>query len=186
MDGFVARFNPELTTLLQATFLGGSDGDYGYSIAIHPSQGDVYVAGETFSTDLPGTAGGASSVPGGHGDAFVARFDPTLTAMIQATYLGADDEDVARATTFEPSSGDVIVAGATSSRVFPAAAFGAQGGYAGGSDFGGDGFVSRLPASLREESGGCAPPNPLCFNPGRPPVEPSRRRDRNACELPCR
>ena len=52
-DAFVARLNASLTELLQATYLGGIDDDYGYGIAVHPTRGDVYVTGETYSTACP-------------------------------------------------------------------------------------------------------------------------------------
>jgi secreted PhoX family phosphatase len=48
-----------LTTLDRATYLGGTSADLIEAIAIHPTTGDVYVAGYTFSSNMPGTAGGA-------------------------------------------------------------------------------------------------------------------------------
>ena len=44
-DAFVARLNATLTTLSQATYLGGSGDDDGLALAIHPTSGDVFVAG---------------------------------------------------------------------------------------------------------------------------------------------
>src|SRR5207249_4817917 len=43
--------------LVQATYLGGTADDFGRALAIHPTSGDVYVAGDTASTDFPGTTG---------------------------------------------------------------------------------------------------------------------------------
>jgi hypothetical protein len=81
-DGFVARLNVTLTTLNQATYLGGSAGDPIYSIAIHPGSGEVYVAGITSSTDYPGTAaGGAQPATGGDTDVFVARLTADLAGL---------------------------------------------------------------------------------------------------------
>ncbi len=64
-DVFVARLNGALTTLIQATYLGGSDFDEAGGLAIQPTSGDVYVAGATRSTNFPGTAGGAQAAKGG-------------------------------------------------------------------------------------------------------------------------
>ena len=50
--------------LLQATYLGGSGDDNGFALAIHPTSGEVYVAGLTRSIDFPGTAGGAQPASG--------------------------------------------------------------------------------------------------------------------------
>jgi hypothetical protein len=44
-DAFVARLNSKLTQILQSTYLGGSGEDYANALAIHPTTGDVYVAG---------------------------------------------------------------------------------------------------------------------------------------------
>ena len=130
--------------LLQATYLGGSVFDLAYALAIHPTTGDVYVAGETGSTDFPGTAGGAQATNGGFGDAFVARLNASLTALTQATYLGGSDRDEARALAIHPTTGDVFVAGDTGSTNFPGTAGGAQAANAGATDA----FVARLTASL--------------------------------------
>ena len=106
--------------------------------------GDVYVAGETLSTDLPGTSGAAQAQPGGGFDGFVARLDPNLTRFVRTTYLGAADDDTPLAIAVHPTSGEVLVAGTTSSTAFPAVAGGARPAYGGGDPvFGGDGFVSR-------------------------------------------
>ncbi len=49
--------------LLQSTYLGGSGGESAWALAIHPTSGDVYVAGNTDSFSFPGTAGGRSRIP---------------------------------------------------------------------------------------------------------------------------
>jgi hypothetical protein len=87
-DAFVARLNSNLTQILQSTYLGGSDSDFAYSLAIHPQTGEIYVAGYTLSSNFPKTAGGAqsrcnecmASRAGGSGDAFVARLTADLAA----------------------------------------------------------------------------------------------------------
>jgi hypothetical protein len=152
-DGFVARLNPSLTQNLQSTYLGGSGQDSAEALAIHPSTGDVYVAGFTGSTDFPKTAGGAQP---GHGggwwDAFVARLNATLTANLQSTYLGGSvygpfvlDSEGAFALAIRASTGDVYVAGHTSSTDFPKTTNGAQASYNGRTDA----FVARLSGDLR-------------------------------------
>jgi hypothetical protein len=77
--------NPALTVLTQATYLGGSGDDFLDALAIHPTSGDVYVAGETFSTNFPGTTGGAQSAGGGKNDAFIARLTADLAAVAGPT-----------------------------------------------------------------------------------------------------
>jgi hypothetical protein len=144
-DAFVARLNSALTTLTQATYLGGSNFDEALALAIHPTSGDVYLAGLTISTNLPGTAGGAQAASGaGSFDAFVARLSSTLTTLTQATYLGSSGDDEAYALAIHPTSGDVYVAGLTSSTNFPGTAGGAQAANGGGFDA----FIARLNSTL--------------------------------------
>jgi hypothetical protein len=82
-DGFVARLNADLSTLDQATYLGGTGVDAAEDLAIAPATGDVYVAGFTASTAFPGTAAGAQSTFGGGEDAFVARLSADLSVSCQ-------------------------------------------------------------------------------------------------------
>ena len=148
-DAFVARLNSSLTQILQATYLGGSGRDYAYALAIHPTTGDVYVAGNTVSKDFPGTSGGAQASYGGLGDAFVARLNSSLTQILQATYLGGRSGDDAYALAIHPTTGEVYVAGYTSSDNFPRTSGGAQASNNGSSDA----FVARLTADLAAGSG---------------------------------
>ncbi|HYK41926.1 MAG TPA: hypothetical protein VE007_06000 [Thermoanaerobaculia bacterium] len=143
-DAFVARLNPALTALIQATYLGGSDNDFADALAIHPVSGEVYVAGRAASTDFPGTAGGAQAASGGGNDAFVARLNATLTTLGRSTYLGGSGADEAYALTIHPTSGDVYVTGYTASTNFPGTLGGAQAASGGGDDV----FVARLNAAL--------------------------------------
>ncbi len=144
-DVFISRFNAELTTLLQTTFLGGSGNDFGLALALDPANGLVYVAGSTNSTDFHGATGGAQQTYGGAAaDGFVSRLSSDLTTLGQSTYLGGSQYDTVRAVVVDATSGDVYVTGETGSTNFPSVTGGAQATNAGGSDA----FVSRLNAGL--------------------------------------
>jgi hypothetical protein len=146
-DAFVARLNASLTSNLQSTYLGGSDVDGAYALAIGPAPSyDVYVAGFTFSPNFPNTAGGAQASKGGYWDAFVARLNASLTSNPQSTYLGGSNWDEAGALAIHPSTGQVYVAGWTQSANFPHTGGGAQASHGGGAD---DAFVARLTGDLR-------------------------------------
>ena len=54
LDAFVAKLNASGDSLMYATYLGGSDDDYGDAIALD-SAGNAYVAGHTDSGDFPVT-----------------------------------------------------------------------------------------------------------------------------------
>ena len=176
-DAFVARLNAGLTELFKATYVGGIDNDYGYGIAVHPTRGEVYVTGETYSTDLPGSAEGSQPNRGGGDDGFLARLDPKLTRFIQTTYLGGAGDDVPAAVAIQPEGGQVLVAGMTTSPDLPGATGGSQPGYAGGDAFfGGDGFVTRFPAGLSAASRECvADATTLCLSGRRFAVRASWR-----------
>jgi uncharacterized membrane protein YgcG len=151
-DGFISRLKPDLTQIIQSTYLGGSKNDIVNTLAIHPTTGDVYVAGSTTSADFPNTAGGAVESYDGYGNAytFISRLKPDLTQIIQSTYLaGGYHGDGAYALAIHPTTGDVYVAGATSSTKFPKTSGGAQENIGGGAgDY--DAFVTRLNSSLTQ------------------------------------
>jgi hypothetical protein len=143
-DAFVARLNPALTMLHQATYLGAGSFNDAHAVIIHPISGEVYVTGATQSTNFPGTTGGAQPTTGGYYDAFVARLSPSLTALNQATYLGGGNVEVGNALAIHPSTGDVYLAGHIGSNDLPHSAGGAQAMW-GGSD---DGFLALFTADL--------------------------------------
>ena len=157
-DAFVSRFNAALTILRQSSYLGGGGTDSAYALAIHPASGEVYVAGGTNSTDLPGVAGGAQAVKSTSDDAFVGRFNAALTTLLRSTYLGGTGVDLARALALHPASGDVYVAGSTDSTDLPGVANGAQALKATGVST--DAFVSRFTPDLSFFD---QTPNPFAF-----------------------
>ena len=79
--------------VISATFLGGSESDYGVTLA-KDSGGNVYVAGYTASTNFP-TTGGAydTAYGGGTYDLFVSKFNPSLSSLVYSTYLGGSGND---------------------------------------------------------------------------------------------
>ncbi|MCP4573469.1 MAG: hypothetical protein GY838_14020 [bacterium] len=120
-DGFVARFDADLTTLLDMVRIGGTGSDYAYSIVIDGA-GRVYLAGETSSNDLPVTGGAyaTSRATGsaGHTDFFVSCFSADLTTLVASTYLGGNDLEIHSDLGLDPG-GDVVLLGATQSGDFP-------------------------------------------------------------------
>jgi hypothetical protein len=94
-DALIARIDTVNSVLVYATFLGeGSNrGDTGNCIAID-SNSNAYVAGSTYDTNFPTTAGAfEATFPAAANDytGYVARFDTTQSgaaSRIYATYLG--------------------------------------------------------------------------------------------------
>jgi hypothetical protein len=94
-DAIVAKFNSNLSSLLWSTYLGGSGLESGNSVQL-ASNGDIFVAGGTTSSNLPNTAGQLNpSFKGGTTDGYVIKFPAPTYAAPKATYLGTTDYDQA-------------------------------------------------------------------------------------------
>lgn len=135
LDGFVVKLTPDLGSVAYATYLGGSDDDRGYRIAVDGS-GRAVVAGITASTDFPTVDAVQPTLSGATFDAFSASLDATGARLVAATYLGGDGEDVSLGVAVD-ANGAAIVVGQTASMDYPAG-----GAFAGANDI----FVTRLAA----------------------------------------
>ena len=92
-DGYVARFDPLLTQLQYASFIGGAQADATFS-GEFDDQGRLYVCGGTTSADLPTSATALdASYNGGLSDAFAARFTATGSTVDALTYWGSTTYD---------------------------------------------------------------------------------------------
>jgi hypothetical protein len=117
-DTFVSKLNPTGTALVYSTYLGGTNNDVGYGIAVDGA-GDAYVTGATQSTDFPTTPGAFQRSSGGGGqDAFVTKLNPTGTALVYSTYLGGTGEDRGYGIAVD-TAGNAYVTGWTYSTDFP-------------------------------------------------------------------
>jgi len=120
-DTFVAKIDTTrsgVSSLIYSTYLGGSGNDRGYGIAVD-SSGNVYVIGDTESTNFP-TLNQYQSYQGS-ADTFVAKIDTTrsgTSGLIYSTYLGGSDSERGSGIAVD-SSGNVYVTGKTESTDFP-------------------------------------------------------------------
>ena len=71
-DAFITRLTTTGTGLVFSTYLGGSNGENGRSIAVDPA-GSIYLTGITASSDFPITPGAFQTVLDGFSDAFVTK-----------------------------------------------------------------------------------------------------------------
>src|SRR5258708_2543291 len=108
--------DPVTDTLIYSTYLGGSGEDTGLGIAVD-SAGDAYVTGWTSSPDFP-TTNPLQPANGGGYDAFVAKLNPTGSALIYSTYLGGSGYDFGYSIVAD-SAGNAHVTGPTTSTNFP-------------------------------------------------------------------
>ena len=122
LDAFVTELETNGSALIYSTYLGGSSWDEAYGIAIDPT-GDAFVAGRTFSSNLPVTAAAVLKHLAStnnfyyNGNAFVAEIAAGGKTLNYCTYLGGTNSDLASAIAYK--NGQVFVAGTTASTNFP-------------------------------------------------------------------
>ncbi|MGC8745434.1 MAG: SBBP repeat-containing protein [Candidatus Saccharicenans sp.] len=117
LDAFVAKVDTSGASLLYCGYIGGSSDDYGSSIAVD-SSGNAYITGATLSaTNFPATVGPDVSYNGGS-DAFVAKINPTSTALLFCGYVGGSADDFGTSIAVD-AAGLVYLVGATESANFP-------------------------------------------------------------------
>ena len=113
-DAFVAKVNPAGTALDYAGYIGGSDGDVGFGIAVD-STGNAYITGEAESSEatFPVTVGPDLTFNGDF-DAFVAKVNASGTALDYAGYIGGSGDDRSYGIAVD-STGNAYVTGRTTS-----------------------------------------------------------------------
>jgi CSLREA domain-containing protein len=139
-DAFLSKINAAGSSLVYSTFLGGSDLDVGYGVAVN-SSGIPTVVGYTASSNFPTASPFQASYGGGTQDAFLTAFNSAGSSLTLSTYLGGDSQDIAYDLAVD-SAGRSTIVGVTSSSNFPTADP-LQRTKNGGSDA----FVTRLSAS---------------------------------------
>ena len=141
-DAFVAKFSPDGSRLIYATFLGGSGNDEAHGIAVDAS-GNAVIAGRTSSHNFPLTTNALQTAfPSGllSTAGFVTKLNPDGSNLVYSTYFsGASDNTEIRALALD-ASGSPYIGGVTNSASFPATAGAFQTKIAGFSD----GFAAKL------------------------------------------
>jgi hypothetical protein len=119
-DAFLTKIDIYQTgsaSLVTSTYFGGSADDYSRTLTIDAA-GNVYIAGITFSTDLPVSAAPYQATAAGGGDIFLTEFDSTLQFGLYSTLLGGSGQDQASSIAIDPK-GRVAITGYTTSIDFP-------------------------------------------------------------------
>jgi hypothetical protein len=146
-DGFVARVNAAGTVLDYCGYIGGSNSDWSWRIAVDAA-GNAYVMGFTRSDEatFPVNVGPDLSYNGGpsYGDAFVARVAAAGTALDYCGYIGGSGDDFGWGIAVD-ADGNAYVTGQTDSSqlTFPVVV-GPDLTYNGGFD---DAFVAKVNAA---------------------------------------
>lgn len=122
-DAFMVKVSSNGSSLDYATYLGGSNSDYGYGVAVN-YLGDAYVTGYTWSSNFPATTNAFDTSPGNGTDAFVTVLHPAgngANDLIYSTYLGGGDADYGTGIAVRPGGTytGAYVTGYTDSSDFP-------------------------------------------------------------------
>ncbi len=122
---FVTQMDPTGTHPLYSSYVGGTGGEFGLSVA-YDSTGNIFVAGETDSTDFPTTANALKQGPNAgntNGTSFIFEINPAASgtaSLVYSSYLGGT-QGGANITEFgngvaTDSTGAVYVVGITASQ----------------------------------------------------------------------
>jgi len=113
-DAFLARFTTD-GELVWSTYLGGDSLDSGIKLSIDYSE-NIYVSGQTQSTDSIAFGNTYQSTLNGISDGFIAKYN-SAGVLQWSTYLGGINSDIATGISFGDTS--VFVTGQTNSIDFP-------------------------------------------------------------------
>lgn len=97
-DCVVAVLSPGGNSLIASTLFGGQFGESCEGVG-SDSNNNIYVAGGTFSGNLPTSAGALQTTRNSTISAFAAVFNRDLTALRYATYIGGSGDSIARTIT---------------------------------------------------------------------------------------
>lgn len=123
-DGFIVKIDPDqlwFDSFLYGSYWGGNDLDVITAMAV-TAPDEVWIAGYSFSDDLPVTPGAHQSGRRGAADAFLAKlnlraFGPGFTPF--CTYFGGLRSEVPNAMAYDPLTRSVTLTGYTTSPDFP-------------------------------------------------------------------
>ena len=145
VDAFITKINSSGTALVYSTFLGGSNADDAYAIAVD-SFDNAYVTGYTYSTNFPTTPGAFQTTLGAATGVFVTKINSTASAKVYSTYLNGTGTGTSACAACGSAiavdaEGDSYVAGLTWETNFPTTPGAYQVTYGGGFH---DAFVTKF------------------------------------------
>lgn len=116
-DSFLLKLKDGGSDLLYSTYLGGSSFERARGVALD-ADGNVLVAGYTWSSNFPASPGAFCTTHAGGSEAFVLKVGSDLGSLSWCTFLGGRGEDNATDVTVD-GVGNAYVCGYTGSDGFP-------------------------------------------------------------------
>lgn len=117
LDLFVLKLNPAGNTILYSTYLGGTGSDVARGIAVDGA-GNIYVAGDTTSTDFPVKNAAQPVYGGGVSDGFAFKLKADGSALDYSTYAGGNGEEYLYKIVIDVS-GNAYLCGSTDAQNYP-------------------------------------------------------------------
>jgi RHS repeat-associated protein len=115
-DAYVTALNGSGSQLVHSTYVGGACRDRAYGIAIGPTGGDVFLTGQTYSSDFPTTPGAFDRIYN-QPEGFAFRLNSAGSDLVYSTFLGGSTGTEARAIAVD-SVGNAYITGQTWSADF--------------------------------------------------------------------
>jgi hypothetical protein len=155
-DIILSRISSAGDKLLASTYLGGSANDginpagsplvanYGDELrgdVITDTDGNIWIASVTSSSDFPAINSFSTTYQGGLTDAILVKLTADLSAIEWSAFLGGSAVDASHTLKFD-AEGNVYLAGGTTSANFPVSAGAYQPTYSGGVD----GWIAKIAA----------------------------------------
>ena len=94
-DVVVTKFAPAGTSLVYSTYLGGTESEIVYGVALDAA-GQLHLAGATFSEDFPLQNPLYSTARNPQGNGYLTKLNATGTGLVYSTYLSGTPRDVCR------------------------------------------------------------------------------------------
>jgi fibronectin type 3 domain-containing protein len=120
-DIFVSKFDGKNGSLLYSTFIGGTGYEVPFAIKIDANQ-NIWVCGETGSSNFPITLDANAKVLNGSVDAFLFKLSGINGSLLYSTFIGGSGGDSANALELDVQN-NVWLTGMTTSSDFPMTSF---------------------------------------------------------------
>ncbi len=106
VDICVSKFNPDGTSLIYATYIGGEDGDYPHSMVVDSDE-QLCVYGSSTSLDYPISDNAfQTSFGGGDADIVITKLNIDGTALVGSTFVGGSETDGRNIMSLNPNYGE--------------------------------------------------------------------------------
>jgi hypothetical protein len=114
---FISKLNSSGTALLFSTLIGGADNDEPSNILLENNQ--IFVCGNTESSDFPVINGNYQLTNKGGTDGFVFKLNNSGNSLLSSTYFGGSDDDFIYDIKFNSHNNSIYFCGKTQSSNFP-------------------------------------------------------------------